>query len=43
MANVKVLAEKVTDKQTDGQTVRPITICPQSIDVGAIKIRLVKI
>ena len=31
MANVKVFADRQTDKQTD----RPKTICPRSFDTGA--------
>ena len=34
MANVKVLADKQTDKLTDGQTDRSKMIFPRSIDVG---------
>ena len=34
MANVKVFADKQTNKRTDGQTDGPKTICPRSIDAG---------
>jgi hypothetical protein len=35
MANVKVFADRQTDRQTEGQTDRPKTICPRSFDTGA--------
>jgi hypothetical protein len=43
MANVKIFADRQTDRQTDGQTDRqtdgqtdrPKTICPRSFDTGA--------
>ena len=34
MANVKVFADKQTDKWTQGQTDEPKTICTRPIDAG---------
>ena len=35
MASVKAFTDKQTDNRTDGQTDRPKTICPLSMDAGA--------
>jgi hypothetical protein len=35
MANVKVFADRETDRRMDEQTDRPKTICPRSFDMGA--------
>ena len=35
MANVKDFGYKQMDRETDRQTDKPKTICPQSIDAGA--------
>ena len=37
MENVKVSADKQTDKRTDGQMDKPKTIFARSIDSGAFK------